>query len=112
MAWTVAELERRLALADRNGAASHARPAPADEGGTGSAGGAAEAAVGPGELDVLRQALVQEHEARRRVESGESLARAHAEIERLTVLLEQARHERERGGGVQTDPHIGRGDAS
>ena len=41
------------------------------------------------ELDALRTALSQEHEARARAESGEELARARAEIERQAVLMEQ-----------------------
>jgi hypothetical protein len=41
------------------------------------------------ELDSLRAALTQEHEARARAESGEELARARAEIERQAVLMEQ-----------------------
>jgi hypothetical protein len=102
MAWTVAELERRLALADRNGAASsHVLPAPTRD---------LEAEA---EMEVLRKALVQEHEARRRAESGEALAAAQTEIARLTLLLEQAERERAGSGdGADARPHAGVDDAS
>jgi hypothetical protein len=96
--WTVSELERRLALthapADAPGFVDAALP---------SAVGAAEAPPGkPSEddgglraalsaaqdqLDALRQALAQEHEARVKAESGEELARARAEIRRLESLI-------------------------
>jgi hypothetical protein len=100
MAWTVAELERRLAVAEQSAALTgNEERRESGEVPNGervlhpSEQGAAE-----GEIHALRQALVQEHEARRRAESGEALAYARAEIERLTVLLEQA--ERDRAGGV------------
>jgi SAM-dependent methyltransferase len=57
-AWTIAELERRLAMAERAVA-----PPPGDSG----AGEKLAAALD--ELDALRRALVQENEARRRAES-------------------------------------------
>jgi hypothetical protein len=41
------------------------------------------------ELDALRRAIVKEHEARVRAESGEELVRARSEIQRQAVLLEQ-----------------------
>jgi hypothetical protein len=41
------------------------------------------------QLDALRTALSQEHEARTQAESGEELARARAEIQRQAVLMEQ-----------------------
>jgi hypothetical protein len=41
------------------------------------------------EADSLRTALAQEHEVRKRLESGEELSRARVEIERQAVLLEQ-----------------------
>lgn len=43
------------------------------------------------ELDVLRQALAQEHAARVAAESGEELSRARAELSREEELLEQMR---------------------
>jgi hypothetical protein len=57
-AWTIAELERRLALAER------APAAPA-----GDADATKKLAAVLDELDALRRALAQEHEARRRAES-------------------------------------------
>ncbi len=45
------------------------------------------------ELDVLRQALAQEHEARKHAESGEELQKARAELARQAVLLEQLSRE-------------------
>ena len=98
-AWKVAELERRLALGDRNGIG----PAAASLAHTGDVG----------ETEALRQALVQEHEARRRAESGEALAAAQAEIERLRVLLQQAEREPTGGGVAETHPRgAGADDAS
>ncbi|MCL2447489.1 MAG: hypothetical protein FWD17_00925 [Polyangiaceae bacterium] len=96
MAWTVAELERRLALAEQNE--------------SGVASGAAIEPIGPselaadGEVDVLRQALVQEYEARRLAESGEALAVAQAEVARLTVLLEQKSQAEPLETGEPADP--------
>jgi len=46
-----------------------------------------------GELDVLRQAMAQEHEARVRAESGDELTAARAELARQAVLLEQLSRE-------------------
>jgi len=92
--WTVSELERRLALtADAPGFADAAGPPaapaatgpakpPEDDGGVRAALSAAQ-----DQLDALRQALAQEHEARVKAESGEELARARAEIRRLESLI-------------------------
>lgn len=44
-----------------------------------------------GELDALRQALIQEHAARLAAESGEELVHARSEVARQAVLLEQIR---------------------
>jgi hypothetical protein len=60
--WRVAELERKLAAT-----------APNDQ------------------VEVLRQALAQEHEARVHAESGQALEQARAELQKQAVLLEQAR---------------------
>jgi hypothetical protein len=57
--WTIAELERRLAIAEQG-----ATP-PSGEGDVG-----ARLSAALDEVDALRQALVQEHEARRKAESG------------------------------------------
>jgi hypothetical protein len=86
-AWSVAELERRLAQA------SAARPpeAPAAPAATQPATADLQhrLAAALDELDALRKALTQEHEARARAESGEELTRARAEIQRQAALLEQ-----------------------
>jgi hypothetical protein len=81
--WSIAELERRLAQA--------AQPPP---------DAAADRKLGAAldELDALRHALVQEHEARVRAESGDELAGARAEIQRQSVLLEQMTRELESQG--------------
>jgi hypothetical protein len=79
-AWTIAELERRLdATPEDRGPSRDSSHSEADR----------RLASALDELDVLRRALAQEHEARVRAESGEELARARAEIERQAVLLEQ-----------------------
>ena len=77
--WRVAELEQRLARPEAAEAPAPAPSAPAGE-----------------EVEVLRQALAQEHEARRRAESGEALTRAREELQRQAVLIEQL--SRELGG--------------
>jgi len=53
------------------------------------------------ELDMLRQALAQEHEARARVESGEALQRANEELQRQAALLEKLSLELEARDGVR-----------
>jgi hypothetical protein len=77
--WTVAELERRLVEA-----APEEAPARENDG---HGDVAARLSAAQDQLDALRQALAQEHEARVRAESGEELARARAEIQRLTTLI-------------------------
>lgn len=84
-AWTIAELEAKLAQAQ-----AQVRPQPQPH----PQGRPAGPAAGPSaelldELDALRRALTQEHEARVRAESGEELVRARAEIQRQAVLLAQ-----------------------
>ncbi len=99
-AWSVAELERRLAavqsraapeeLAPSQTAPQAADPAPPP---APTANGETERRLGDAleELNVLRRALTQEHEARLRAEAGDELARAREEIQRQAVLLEQLR---------------------
>ena len=56
------------------------------------------------ELDILRRAIAQEHDARLRAESGEELTQARAELQRQAVLLEQLSREldaRDRAHAVQ-----------
>jgi hypothetical protein len=87
-AWQIAELERQLAeLREAPPEASSPRPDARDARDASGAGDALAQALD--ELDSLRAALTQEHEARARAESGEELARARAEIERQAVLMEQ-----------------------
>lgn len=88
-AWTVAELERRLAQQ------AEPRAESSEE-----AKGALSRALD--EVDALRRALAQEHAARVRVESGAALAQARSEIERLTVLLEQQASEQRAASDART----------
>jgi hypothetical protein len=78
MVWQVTELERRLAQA-----AEPSAPAPPGQGTDSRLAQALD------QLDALRVALAQEHDARVRAESGEELSRAHAEIQRQAVMMEQ-----------------------
>jgi hypothetical protein len=95
--WRIAALEERVASLE-----SARGPAPA----------AVSSKVPVTELQALRQALEQEHEARVRVESGEELARARADLARQAVLLEQLSRELDardraaaaRESGQQADP--------
>ena len=87
-AWTIAELERKLLAGP-----PVAPPASAAPKGTGTAATAASIAprlaAALDELDALRHALAQEHDARTRAESGEELTLARAEIAKQATLLEQ-----------------------
>lgn len=76
MVWQVTELERRLAQFAEP-------PVPSSQGPDRQLDQALD------QLDALRTALAQEHEARTRAESGEELARAQGEIQRQAVLMEQ-----------------------
>jgi len=84
--WALAELERRLAE----------RPDEPPAAPTTAGDGRLVAALS--EVDALRQALAQEHEARVKAESGEALTRAQAEIERQAVLLAQMSHQLDSNG--------------
>lgn len=76
--WRAEELEQRLErlVPEPAPAAAPAAPAMAEE------------------LDALRQALMEEHAARLRAESGEELAHARGELQRQAVLLGQLGTER------------------
>jgi archaellum component FlaC len=87
--WRVAELEEEVAVL-----ASVAPPPPDASSARAEAPPVAavissDVAALRGELDVLRQALAQEHEVRQRLESGEELTRARSELARQATLLEQ-----------------------
>ncbi|HEX4447809.1 MAG TPA: hypothetical protein VH044_13770 [Polyangiaceae bacterium] len=88
-AWQIAELERELGeLQERQLAQLRAAP-PEASSPRPDPRGSRELDRALDELDSLRAALTQEHEARARAESGEELTRARAEIERQAVLMEQ-----------------------
>jgi hypothetical protein len=90
-AWQVAELERQLAQAQAatNGSGNGAHGERGERTEASSPRPDPRLVQALDELDSLRAALSQEHEARTRAESGEELARARAEIERQAVLMEQ-----------------------
>jgi chromosome segregation ATPase len=77
--WRIAELEERLASVE-------ARPDPVA---TAAPSEPMAPSLAQAELNALRQALAQEHEARVALESGEELSRARADIARQAALLEQ-----------------------
>jgi hypothetical protein len=107
-AWRITELEneqaRLVARPTTPSPAPAPAPAPAPPPGKGGASTAAssdadrELARARDELDVLRQALTQEHAARLAAESGEELTRARAELAQQAALLEQMR-----GRGAHAD---------
>jgi hypothetical protein len=80
--WTVAELGRKLE-------AAQARAPATDDNGAEESSSRLAATLD--ELDALRQALAQEHDARVRAESGVDLAEARAEIQRQAALLDELR---------------------
>ncbi len=94
MGWTVAELERRLALATAPVAVSPV-VAPEPTGAALHEPGDDELRAALDELDALRRALAQEHEARGKAESAEKVARA---------LLEERANE---GAGEEAVGHSG-----
>jgi hypothetical protein len=80
-AWKIEELERKLT----ESAAPAAPPPPRG--------------TLHDEIDALRQALVQEHAARVRVEAGEEMTRLRAEVARQAALLDQLAHAGHVAGG-------------
>ncbi len=97
--WKVTELEQKLAMAEARSvslpvpvslpaSAPVSVQAPATTPSADAEGGRLRA-----ELDALRQALAQEHEARVRAESGEALTRAQTELARQATLIEQLSRE-------------------
>jgi hypothetical protein len=91
-AWSVAELERRLEEATSSGQTANPAPAvvpPPPGNGEGPRESGTGIARALDEIDALRRALAQEHERRVRAESGDALTQARADIQRLTVLVDQ-----------------------
>jgi len=95
--WRVGELEQQISRLE----AEHAERVPVAprapaEGTPAAAAHEEEAnALLQVEIDALRQAMAQEHEARVRAESGEELKAARTELARQAVLLEQLSRELE-----------------
>jgi hypothetical protein len=81
-AWRITELEQAL---------DAQKSAPKEE--AASAPAAVEIQAALEQVDVLKQALAQEHESRRKAESGEELSRARAELQRQATLIEQLSRE-------------------
>lgn len=92
--WRISELEQELMRlsAERVDAAPAPRKAHLED-----------------ELDMLRRALAQEHEARVQAESGAELAKARAELQRQAVLMEQIA--RELGARPREARNVGSPDA-
>jgi hypothetical protein len=88
-AWSIAELERKLVQATSTVQAPSTVPTPASVPPEAAADTGPRLAAALDELDALRHALTQEHEARARAESGEELVRARAELSRQAELLDQ-----------------------
>jgi hypothetical protein len=82
-AWRITELEEQLR------ARSTPPPQPPSTQPSATAPPPADLHALRSELDALRQALTQEHEARIRAESGEELTRARDELSRQAALVEQ-----------------------
>ncbi len=97
-AWSVSELERQLAQASERASVPSAMPSSAAR--VASDEVSRQLAAALDELDVLRQAVAQEHAQRVRAESGEELARARAEIDRQAALLEKLGHREQSEGGL------------
>jgi hypothetical protein len=97
VAWRVAELEQQISWleAEQTELTVTVPPPPMGRSRAGGANEAESAVVLQTEIDVLRQAMAQEHEARVRAESGEELSKARAELARQAILLEQLSRELE-----------------
>jgi hypothetical protein len=93
-AWRIAELEQQIARleAEQSEVTRTLAPPPMLDPSPDSAQAGVVFEL-QNELDVLRQALAQEHDARVRVESGEELAKAHADLARQATLVEQLSRE-------------------
>jgi hypothetical protein len=93
-AWRIAELEEKLAMR-QPAAPPFASDGDADR----------QLNQAKSELDALRQALAQEHEARARLESGEALVKAQAELARQATLIEQLSRELDARDRVRPAEH-------
>jgi len=96
--WRVGELEQQISLleAEQTELTETLPPPPMGRSRVGTVLEAQDAVHAQRtELDILRQAMAQEHEARVRAESGEELSNARAELARQAVLLEQLSRELE-----------------
>jgi chromosome segregation ATPase len=103
--WRVGELEQQLSRleAEQTELTVTLRPPPmsrprtegavAPPSSPGKDGQAQRVAELEEEIDVLRQAMAQEHDARLRAESGDELTKARGELARQAVLLEQLSRE-------------------
>jgi hypothetical protein len=106
-AWSVAELERQLAEVTSSGQTANPAPAvvpPPAGNGEGPREAGTGIAVALDEIDALRRALAQEHERRVRAESGDALMQARADIQRLTVLVDQMTLDRAPSGPSAPGP--------
>jgi hypothetical protein len=96
--WRVGELEQQISLleAEQTELTETLPPPPMGKSRVGTVLEAQDTVYAQKtELDILRQAMAQEHEARVRAESGEELSNARAELARQAVLLEQLSRELE-----------------
>jgi DNA repair exonuclease SbcCD ATPase subunit len=105
LAWRIAELEQQVSRLEAEQteltltvppppmASASAAPPVVQGPSTSRRGGAEGLASLQEELDILRQAMAQEHAARVRAESGEELEKARAELARQAILLEQLSRE-------------------
>jgi hypothetical protein len=106
-AWSIAELERRLAEVTSSGQTANPAPAvvpPPGGNGEGPRESGTGIALALDEIDALRRALAQEHERRVRAESGDALVEARADIQRLTVLVDQMTLDRAPSGPSAPGP--------
>jgi chromosome segregation ATPase len=109
--WRIGELEQQISLleAEQTELTETLPPPPMGRSRVGTVLEAQDAVhAQKTELDVLRQAMAQEHEARVRAESGEELSNARAELARQALLLEQLSREleaRDRSRGSDPRDH-------
>jgi len=113
-AWRISELEQQVSRLEERESEVTPTIAPPQMGDVGGLGPASEQVDRlldlQNEIDILRQALAQEHEARVRAESGEELAKVHAELARQATLVEHlsreldARDRAHQGGAERLPP--------